>query len=195
MKVRVHTDVDRYTAWLGDAEKRQVPFALARALTMTARDAQVDYRGELPKRFTLRNSWTSRGIRITPATKANPEAVVGSLEPYMARQEDGGTKTPKTAHRVAVPKVKPSRIIPKSKRPRALLGKPGVFEVTTGRYAGAIMQRDGRARTPVTILYWLRRGVNVRPRAGFGATTVKSVGEHFAPNMVEALSSALGHRG
>jgi hypothetical protein len=92
MRVRVISDVERITRALDDAAQKQVPFALARALTWTAKDAQSDVRGELPRRFTLRNNWVSSGIRITPAKKGAPEALVGSLEPFMARQETGGVK-------------------------------------------------------------------------------------------------------
>src|SRR5260370_40269244 len=84
VRIRVIDDVKRFTRDMDEAANRQIPFALARALTRTAQDAQSDVRSDLPRRFTIRNTWVSRSIRITPATKAKPEAIVGSLEPFTA---------------------------------------------------------------------------------------------------------------
>jgi hypothetical protein len=170
--------------------------ALARALTRTAQDEQGDVRSDLPHRFTIRNTWVSRGIRITPATKAKPEAIVGSLEPFMARQETGGQKRARSAHHVAVP-VKAKRnkrdIIPKGQRPAALKGKPGVFKIVTA--SAGIMRREGKQRYPLQILYWLKSGVTVRPRFGFQNTTADTVRKRFGLNFIASLSDAMGHRG
>lgn len=203
MRIRVISDIERLTRMLDDAGERQVPFAIARALTMTARDAQTDVRAELPKRFTLRNNWVSSGIRIEPAKKGIPIAVVGSLEPFMERQELGGTKRARSHSRVAVP-VKAKRNkrdrIPKGQRPAALKGKPRVLSIggsnviTTKRGQG-ILQRVGRDRYPLQVVYWMKRGVQVRPRFGFKATTEGTVQSRFSANFVEALSQAMGHTG
>jgi hypothetical protein len=197
MRIRVVSDIDRFTRNMEDAARRHVPFAIARALTMTAKDAQVDVREELPRRFTIRNNWVPNGIRIKPATKTAPEAIVGSLEPFMARQETGGRKKPRSSSRIAVPvnaRRNKRAIIPKGQRPGALKGKPKVFLVKTPSGAG-ILRRLGKKRYPVQILYWLKRGVQVKPRFGFQQTTGTTVRERFGPNFVEALSQAMGHRG
>jgi hypothetical protein len=197
VRIRVSDDVKRFTRDMDEAANRQIPFALARALTRTAQDAQGDVRSDLPHRFTIRNTWVSRGIRITPATKAKPEAIVGSLEPFMARQETGGTKRARSAHHVAVP-VKAKRnkrdLIPKGQRPAALKGKPGIFKIVTASGAG-IMRREGKQRYPLQILYWLKSGVTVRPRFGFQETTADTVRKRFGLNFVASLSDAMGHRG
>lgn len=58
-----------------------------------------------------------------------------------------------------------------------------------------ILRRVGKARYPVQILYWLKRGVKVKPSFGFKGTTSTTVQARFGPNFVEALSAAMGHRG
>ncbi len=202
-KIRVVSDIDRIVANLDDAAKRQVPFAIARALTMTARDAQGDVRAELPSHFTLRNNWTSSGIRITPATKSSPEAIVGSLEPYMQRQETGGTRTARDHSRVAVP-VKAKRNkrdrIPKGQRPAAMKGKPRVLlingsNIIQTKGGQGILQRVGRERYPLQVVYWMKRGVKIKPRFGFKATTFATIAQRFGPNLTAALSQAMGHMG
>jgi hypothetical protein len=194
IKIRVIDDVERFTRNMDDAARRQVPFAIARALTWTAKDAQGDVQADLPKRFTLRNNWVKNGIRITPATKASPQAVVGSLEPFMERQETGGAKRSRGGHRVAVPKTKPTRIIPRAQRPSAIRNKPRVFTIKTASGAG-IVRRQGKARYPLQLLYWLKRGVQVKPAFGFKGTTGTTVRDRFGPNFIESLSQAMGHRG
>lgn len=194
IKIRVIDDVERLARNMDDGARRHLPFAVARALTMTAKDAQGEVREELPRKYTLRNSWVKNGIRITPATKASPEAVVGSLEPFMERQEEGGKKTARGGHRVSVPVKKPTRVIPRGQRPSAVRKRPRVFVVKTAGGAG-IVRRTTKKRYPLQLLYWLKRGVTVKPSFGFQGRTGTTVTDRFGPNFIEALSQAMGQQG
>jgi hypothetical protein len=69
-----------------------------------------------------------------------------------------------------------------------------VFTLATAHGTG-IFRRQGRERYPLQILYWLKRGVKVKPSFGFKGTTANTVARRFGPNFVESLSSAMGHRG
>jgi hypothetical protein len=51
IRIQVLDNVERFTANMDTAARRQIPFALARALTWTAKDAQTEVREDLPKRF------------------------------------------------------------------------------------------------------------------------------------------------
>ena len=93
-----------------------------------------------------------------------------------------------------MPKEKPTKVIPRSQRPTAMRKRPRVFMVATAHGAG-ILRRQGRARYPVQVLYWLKRGVQVKPAFGFKGTTGGTVQTRFGPNFVESLSQAMGHRG
>lgn len=196
--VSVKHDIDQAVAGLDDFSERQVPFAEALALTRTAQDAQAGVRDSLARRFTLRNNWVRSGIRITAARKNNPIATVGSIEPFMRRQEDGGTKTARSHARVAVPadaKRGKTGIIPKGQRPAALMGRPRVLSWQGSnlwpRSGGfSILQRVGKARYPLKRLYWLQRAVRVLPRFGFKATTLQIIARRIAPNFVAALDEA-----
>lgn len=170
----------------------QIPFATARALTMTVRDAQGDIRDELPKRFTIRNSWVSKGVRIDPATKSRLEAAVGTLEPFMRLQETGGKGYARDASRKAVPKgAKRGRtgIIPKGQRPRALLGKPKHFLVST-RFGAAVMKRKGKARYPIEPLFWLKKTVPIKPRFGMQGQVEATTERRFAANWATSMAEA-----
>ncbi len=193
MRITVHDDVDRFARHMDDAARRQLPFALARALTWTAKDAQGVVQEELPKRYILRNNWVKNGIRITPAAKESPMAMVGSLEPFMKRQEEGGTKKARDHSRVAVPvdaRRNKRGMIPRGQRPAALKGKPKTFMITTASGSG-ILRRVGKKRYPLQLLYWLKRGVQVKPSFGFRTTTSTTVQDRFGPNFVASLGKAL----
>jgi hypothetical protein len=192
MRINVKHDVERIVVGLDDLAQRQIPFATARALTMTARDAQSDLRAEMPKRFTLRTSRVNKGIRITPATKGNLAAVVGSIDWFMRDQETGGTRKA-SGHRIAVPKgVRRTKrdLISKALRPTPVRDKPRVFLVKAASGAG-IMQRQGQGRCPITALYWLKKSVSIKPRFGFKAQVEATVRDRFESNFMISLSQAI----
>ena len=82
-------DIRNLTAYLEDDRKRQVPFALARALNATALDMQAAIRNVVTGRtFTIRSeasrTWLRNSIKIERtdrATKSNPVARVRIAQP------------------------------------------------------------------------------------------------------------------
>lgn len=86
-----------------DLAANQLPFILARGLTRTAQDAQAAVRRRQESVFILRHkSFVQGGVRIEPATKANPQAVVKDIDAFMNLQEFGGMKIPYKKH-LAIP--------------------------------------------------------------------------------------------
>jgi len=152
MELRATVDVSEAVAGLDDLQKRQIPFALAKTLTGCAKVGQAKVQEGLAGKFTLRNDFTLRSIRIKPAEKkaAVIEADVhtsaismggGSggwlkheLAPdYLLPQEEGGEKVPHAGHEyLAVPtrylRALAPGIIPTELRPGNLLG------AVAGRY-------------------------------------------------------------
>jgi hypothetical protein len=132
MAIRFHVrfDLRSFERAMSDVAERQTPFATALALTWTAQDAQAVLRGGLERHFTIRDRWTTRGIRIEPAKKRWLSAAVGSVDSYMARQVEGGTKSALDAADLAVPlgiRKHPKQRTGRSRWPGALLQKPGHF--------------------------------------------------------------------
>lgn len=77
--------------------KRQVPFALARALTKTAQDVKTAQQKEIEKVFDRPTRYTRNSVFMKAATKARPEAEVwlkwGSRpEHYLLPQIKGGLR-------------------------------------------------------------------------------------------------------
>ena len=113
-----------------------LPFTIARFLTMMAQEGQGVSREAEKRVFKLRNDWTVRNTRITPATKTKLFSEVFTdtsnqktgADDYLPRQEDGGEKVPVAGHSfLAIPTkylrkyVPDNKPIPDNMRPRAIL--------------------------------------------------------------------------
>lgn len=86
--------------------KRAVPIAVRNSLNTTAFEARRVWVGELKQRMVLRNTWTERSLRVEKAAGYDldsMESKVGSILPYVATREQGGTEAKKGKHGVALP--------------------------------------------------------------------------------------------
>jgi hypothetical protein len=161
--VELKVDVDGPLRGLRLVRDEALPFTIVRALTLTAQDAQQIVRQVERTTFTLRNDWTVRNTKITPATKQTLMAEVytdtgnSSGPDYLPPQETGGDKVPVGGHKfLAIPttylfKYTPkSRPIPDNLRPRAILPADAELGVTyTGSFSagskGAVKRVIGKA--------------------------------------------------
>jgi hypothetical protein len=116
--------------------QEQLPFAIARTLTLCAQDGQSAGRELERGVFTLRNDWVRSNTKITPATRQTLMAEVYTdtgnrktgAPDFLPRQQEGGEKVPVSGHKfLAIPtrylfKYTPkNRPIPDNLRPRAIL--------------------------------------------------------------------------
>lgn len=98
----ISVDVDGPMKAFKDLRENQIPFTIARALTMTANDCRDAARAEEGRVFQLRNDWTQRRTLTQFATKQNLTAQVYTdtenrrtgAPDYMPLQDEGGTKRP-----------------------------------------------------------------------------------------------------
>jgi hypothetical protein len=136
----VRCDVSKQVEGLEKMLGDDLPFTIARFLTLEAQSGQAAARTKAAGVFRLRNDWTVQNIRITPAKKTSLFAEVFTdtsnrktgAPDYLPRQQDGGDRVPlQGKHYLAVPtrylwKYTPkSRPIPDNLRPSALL-PPGM---------------------------------------------------------------------
>ena len=123
-----------------------IAFAGAVALTRTAKFVQKAVQDEIGEKFTLRNNWTKRGIRITPATKGSLQAEVYSLDYYIPQQDAGAQRRPKSGkfnipgkHFYGLTGLNPKKkVIPKRLRPNNLVNTK-----VKGRKAFAVKFKSG----------------------------------------------------
>jgi hypothetical protein len=145
--ISVTADFDAAIRAIGTIRDEQLPFAIARTLTMLAQDGQAAGREEEKGVFTNRNDWTVRNTKITAATKQTLKAEVFTdtanrrtgAPDYLVRQEEGGERVPVNGREhIAIPTdylrrmVGFNNIIPDDLRPKAMLA----YAENRGRLVG-----------------------------------------------------------
>lgn len=116
---------------LDDLRKKQLPFALATALTWTAQEVRDDAIARLDDHFTVRTNWVRKSMHVDKALKKDPDpaAHVGSIYGPMALHAEGGIKTGRSGD-VAVPvgaRPTPGASTGLGTFPSKLLGRPNFF--------------------------------------------------------------------
>jgi hypothetical protein len=170
---------------------KQMPYVASVAINRTATGARDLVRENLPKRFKLRNKWTQGGIQARTSNKANLLATIVAPD-YMAIQETGGDRTPTRSKLLAAPSaaMQSNRVIPKSKRPRALLnGKAFIIGMRNGD--AGVFERKGKKRGQIKLLYWLTDQQEYEERFEFESDIEGHVQKRFGANFADALANAL----
>jgi hypothetical protein len=141
--------------------QRQIPFALANAINDTTLAIQQAVRGTVHAHAHVRRTtFIDSLVKVSKfAKKDDPTGEVGIRGPNSApdradlltKFERGGRKTARGPHGLNLPtdEVRPTvdALIPKAKRPKALLANPArtrVFPLTTARGRPILVQRTGR---------------------------------------------------
>jgi hypothetical protein len=95
MRITVDTrDLRKLERDLKKVAAKAFPYAVKDALNSTAFTARQEWQSGIKKKFTLRNDFTVRSVRVDKAQGLNlsrMQAVVGSVAPYMGDQEEGAT--------------------------------------------------------------------------------------------------------
>lgn len=207
MRVAVTTNIEQLAKDLDDLAKRQVPFAIALALTRTAQDARTGVVSSLPESFEIRNTWVERSFRVTKATKGHdPVAIMGSLYEPMALQAEGGVKEGERGKDVAVPVAArasegdvtrpaswPGRLAKKRDFFVAPFGGGIVGAASDGSGGVGLFQRVGRRREKKRLkLWWLiEPEVKVEPRWAFEAISRAAIEGALVDNFWAAMEQAV----
>jgi hypothetical protein len=185
----------------GDIVNRQVPFAVAVALTRVAQDSRDEILGTLGEKFTLRNKRVRRGIQIQRAEKRDwPDsfALVGSRDEFMVKHETGeDKKAEKGASRVAVPTravtLTSSGKVPKRQKPRTIRGKPNHF-ISDDQTLFIRTKPKATTEGKAVPMFFLREKVEIDPVFGFEeqarTTTRRTYAAHFTRELEAAVKSA-----
>jgi hypothetical protein len=176
---------------------KQLPFALAKTLTATAKDAQGAVLSDLGNKFTLRNNWfkpnTPLGIKVKPAKKKDLRAEVGTNFDALEKFETGKDKTPRGRH-IAIPTANVRRnkrqIVQRSQRPGALRGKR-TFVIETSRGAVLYQRKFKGKRSTIVPLYNLTRRAKIRKNSPVIETAVKTIDRRLHPNFLKAMDEAM----
>lgn len=200
--------------------EKQMPFAVSLALTKTSMGCRAVLQKRVGSIFAARATAFRAGAKGAGAVIANvraektdwphPFAVIGVRKKsgFLVLHETGGVKRPqKGARRLAIPildniKRTVSGRIPKTKKPRAILGKPRGYEA-----GGVILERKGRRRkktatkrrrkrkpTSATALYILRKRARITPTLRMERTCTAvaraTYGKNFKLALLKAFATA-----
>lgn len=177
---------------------RQLPYTFARALTMTAQDAQSKIISQLPSQFILRTMWwkprTRYGFNIRPAKKNYLVAEIFTRAPWMILQEEGGIKKPIESRTLAIPtenvRKDIRRKIAKSKLPSALMNAPKRRAFILPTRSGPVMFRRV-SKKKIKAMYVLEKQAQIRPRLKMQETCEQILNEKIFNNFERAFKEAL----
>lgn len=195
MNISIQSDLDKAVQKLQSAcAPEQFRFAVAKALTATARDVQAEVKGNMPSRFTLRRQWIVNGIRIQPANKYNLESVVFSRDKFMGLQEFGGPKDPRGNY-LAVPtsmvRRTPKQLIKKADRPSQLGDKVSVVDYQGRKYLALKNPRKGANGQMLRFMYLLIPRAQINERLGLREDGQRVARQRFGPNLLDAIEYAM----
>lgn len=189
-----------FNRWLNGVAREQVPFATAKALTMTAKDAQGDLRGAAGQSMTLRNQHTDRGLRISRAEKRDGmlgmKSEVGSIDWYAADQMDerSNIRQPQAARYRYIPvKARPNkaRAIPKRLKPAALVNSPKTFWRPKPGGGALIYERIGRGGHKLRLLYVAVPRQRVEPAMSLADTVRATATRKLRRNFILSMGQAM----
>lgn len=199
----------------------QLPFATMRAINETAKQFQEEQRRGMQQRFTVRRpQFVLRAVKISPfATKQRLEARIAIDPPggqaradILTKFEEGGTKTPRTGARIAIPdqaRRTKAGVVSRTQRPsafdfqphgtfvfsrsaRVMVGKRRTVLIRQPGGRGVILQRVGRGRaSELRALYVFRPHVPIDQLLEFEETAFRVVRERWSENFEAAFARAI----
>lgn len=192
ISISVKSNMAALTRDLDRIAREQIPFATARALTQTAKDAAADITTELPRVFDRPTPFTLRGVGFLPANKINLTAAVFIKDvqaEYLGIQISGGTRFPK-GKALFIPVDVPLNAygnIPRNKI-KQLLARKDTFSGTL-HGIGGIWQRT-RAGGVRLMIAW-KPTAKYKPRFPMYGLVQRTVDRRFNTNFEASMTRAL----
>lgn len=176
--------------------EKQVRYATALTFTQLAKKSQKASIEDIEDTFTVRGNWAQPsnkyGVHFAPADKSNLESSVGTAADWLAKHETGGQKTADGEIAIPTNEIRPNIAdkITKSKRPKSLRK---AFIATFKSGHRAIVERIGKARLPLRVLYNLVSSARIKKNPTVIEPTLKVIekdlGKTFAENIRKAFAS------
>lgn len=181
---------------------KQTTFALASALTATAKLGQAASLKAIQGAFTIRTAWDVRGpfaVKVRPATKTNLSAWVGTAADWLekfVREPAGSTviKLPQGEF-LAIPTGNVRRtkrdLIRATQRPRAIKGKRDFLVPLKNGRGFVLMQTQGRGQQKKAVaLYVLVPRAKIREKDVLYGPTRQAFDKNFSRILGDQLERA-----
>lgn len=193
----IKVDTRKFNRHLTDIARRQIPFASAKTLTMTAKDAQKSLQVEIAAVMTLRTPEVNKGVIVTPARKADGihrmQSIVGHRSWYMAQQMGKRivTRKPRSGKYEYIPrgvrKTKTGKIS-RNYKIKNVFKLKGTYITKPKNGRAAIFKRvNGR---PV-LLYSAIKKQTITPKMDMFETSGRVAKKQMPRNFIKAMRSAM----
>lgn len=194
LKLNVKVDVDKAVKKIANARDDQVPFATAKALTLTAKDCAGDLVAALPDIFDRPTPYTLRAFGTEMARKSNlARGARVFIKPdqlkYLGIQVEGGTRTPAKKALLIPADIGTNQYgnIPRGKI-QQMLARADVFSGTVRGVAG-IWQRMKRGGVKLLVAY--EHQARYKKRFDFYGLVEKSARAAFPGNFRTCMADAM----
>lgn len=191
MKLSVSSNIKQFSRQMTKAQKSQLPFATARALTWTAQDAKLDVEKRIDAAFDRPTPYTRKGVAAISASKRKQVSRVlikDRQAEYLGLQEDGGTRKPK-GRALVIPQDKTNKYgnMPRGYI-RRVLARGDTFSGTVRGVAG-IWQRTRSGSVKLLVAY--EQKAQYRPRFQFERTAERTARTRFPINFERSFRQAM----
>ena len=210
MQISVKSDVDKALKGMSVLQRKQMPFAAALRLSMTAKKVMRVEQRILVKQLDRPTPFTVKGVRWQGANKADFKLgrlhsrvyLLPKQAEYLSFQIEGGTRTPKgTAIAVPTSNVKLNRYGGGQGRIKWLLAKKNTFQGTINGVVG-VWQRSKRGKgsrggsgtigqSGLKLQVAYENSTQYQPRFDFYGIGERSVRTNIGKEMDKAIARAL----
>ena len=198
LSLNVGSNIGEVAGWLNKVQRKQLPFATAGALTLTAFDVrkQVVEKIAFPRDFDLKNKrFAAATLRVDKANKRKLRAAVYDRlgREYLETQARGGIKKPR-GQWISIPTQHIKRTaagkIGKAKRPRNIVNKANVFFRHQGPTPDIVRRPRGKGKQ-LEVLYQLVPLARIPKRLRFYEDAAKVVQRRMVPNFRKSFERAV----
>lgn len=180
-----------------------IEFAGVEAVTKTALKARKAAVAKMHNEFVVRNKWTPKSVRFTPATMQRKYAEIWIADEYIAEQETGATRSPESGGTpipaqirdlIGIPETK---VIPRSVRARQITGKkkkglPNKPFVAKVNNTLGVWVRETASRLPIVLLYVLyTKAKRIRKRPWYRKPINDTYDSNIEPEYNAAVDRAI----
>lgn len=215
MEFALRVDVSQLRKGLKGIQQKQLPFAVAQALTATAGRVGLAWDAEMKEKLDRPTPFTLNSVAVLPARKSNLKATVllkdiaaAYLEPFV----DGGVHFLGGKRALLGPKNVALNAYGNLSRNKvaALKGKPGVFvgpvTLKSGAVVSGVWQRTATGKVAkgrrikgvvspqaghLKLLIRFADDLPVRQRLDFQGRAEKAVKAYFEPEFAKAFAKAM----
>ncbi len=192
MRISIQSNLKKLTKNLNNIQKKQIPFATAKALTATAIEARAAAKKAMVSKLDRPTPWTVRGVLYEKATKHNLKSAVYIKDDrarYLKWQISGGTRKARNKALLIPGNIKLNKYgnLPRN-RVAKLRAKDNVFSGKVDG-VGGIYQRYKRKAPKLLVSF--EKQVKYGVKYPFGKIVKGSVRRNFEKNFSNALAQAL----